>query len=117
MAQWALFCLLVLGVVGMHHVNVGTETPGEHASAAASPHGDHQAPDEPEPTPAHDMLHMCMAILCAVASFLLLGWLLLHLIRPSDEPAAPAPAWSRAPARPPPRYGRWLLNSLCVLRL
>jgi hypothetical protein len=114
-AQWTLLCLLVLGVVGMHHVNV--DTPDGHA-AVASAHGDHHhAPDEPEPAPAHDMVHMCVAILCAVASLLLLGWLLLRLARPSDAPAASTPAWPRAPARPPPLGGRGLLNSLCVLRL
>jgi len=115
-AQWALLCLLVLGVVGMHHVNAGTDMSAGHV-ATASTHGDHHAPDEPEPAPAHDMLHMCMAILCAAVSLLLLGWLLLRLTRPSDDPATSTPTWPRAPARPPPLGGRGLLNSLCVLRL
>lgn len=118
-AQWALLCLLVLGVIGMHHVNAGADVPGGHAGIAAttSSHGDHHAPDAPEPAPAHDMSHMCMAILCAVVSLLLLGWLLLRLSRPSHDAAASTPAWPRAPARPPPLAGRGLLNSLCLLRL
>src|SRR5688500_13291849 len=115
-AQWALLCLLVLGVVGMHHVSAGAGMPGGH-TAVASAHGDHHAPDEPEPAPTHDMLHLCMAILGAVTSLLLLGWPLLRLTRPPDDPAASTPAWPRAPARPPPLGGRGLLNSLCVLRL
>lgn len=109
-AQWALFCLLVLGVVGMHHVNVDADMPGGH-TAVASANGEPSAPDEP----AHDMLHMCLAILSVVASLALLGWLLVRLPRPSDSRATPA--WPPAPARPPPICGRGLLNSLCVLRL
>lgn len=117
-AQWALLCLLFLGVVGMHHVNVDTEMPAGHAvmSATADPYGDH-TPDDPEPAPAHNMLHLCMAILCAVVPLLLLAWLLLRTMRPDDDGAATKPAWPRAPARPPPLGGRGLLNSLCVLRL
>lgn len=117
-AQWALLCLLFLGVVGMHHVNVDTEMTGGHAvmSANAEPRSNH-APDEPEPAPAHDMLHLCMAILCAVVPLLLLAWLLLRVMRPDENSAAAAPAWPRTPARPPPLGGRGLLNSLCVLRL
>ncbi|MCX2946773.1 hypothetical protein [Lentzea sp. NEAU-D7] len=116
-AQWVLLCLLVLGVIGMHHVNAGA--PGAQAgiAATAGAHGGHHAPDDPEPAPAHDMSHMCMAILCAVVSLLLLGWSLLRLSRPPDDRAASAPAWPRAPARPPPLGGRGVLTSLCVLRL
>ncbi|MEV6715221.1 hypothetical protein AB0M48_24660 [Lentzea sp. NPDC051208] len=114
MAQWALLCLLVLGVIGMHHVNASATGTHIGIAATAGTHGDHH---EPEPAPAHDMSHMCMAILCAAVSLLLLGWLLLRLSRPSGDPATSAPAWPRAPARPPPLGGRGVLTSLCVLRL
>lgn len=115
--QWALLCLLFLGVVGMHHVNVGADTPGGHAvmSATTDAH-EGQSPGEPEPAPAHDMLHLCMAILCAVASALLFGWLLLRPVGPPLNRAAAA-VWPRAPGRPPPIGGRGTLNSVCVLRL
>jgi hypothetical protein len=115
-AQWALLCLLVLGVVGMHHVTVDADMPGGH-TAVASAHGEPGTPDEPEPAPTHDMLHMCLAILSVVASLALLGWSLLRLSRPSDSRTASTSAWPRAPARPPPICGRGVLNSLCVLRL
>lgn len=116
-AQWALLCLLFLGVVGMHHVNMGTDMSGGHAavSTVAGSHGDH-APNAPEPAPAHDMLHLCLAILGAVVS-LLLAWLLLRVVRPAEAGAAATPAWPRAPDTPPPLGGRRLLSSLCVLRL
>lgn len=117
-AQWALLCLLFLGVVGMHHVNVDTEMPGGHTvmSTAADLHRDHM-PDEPEPAPVHDMLHLCMAILCAVVPLLLLAVLLLRVMRPNEDGAAATPAWPRAPELPPPLSGRRLLSSVCVLRL
>lgn len=117
-AQWALLCLLFLGVVGMHHVNVDAEMPAGHAvmPATADPHSDH-APDEPGPAPTHDMLHLCMAILCTVVPLLLLASLPRSVMRADENGAAAAPAWPRAPARPPPLGGRGLLSSLCVLRL
>ena len=112
-AQWALLFLLVLGVVGMHHVNVDMTMPDGN-TATAGPHGD---PDEPEPASDHGMAHMCLAILSALVSLALLGWSLLRLSRASDDLEASTPAWPRAPARSPPRGGRGVLNSLCVLRL
>ncbi|KOV82455.1 hypothetical protein [Nocardia sp. NRRL S-836] len=110
-AQWALLCLLLLGVVGMHHVTPDTGPPA--MSTATGSHGDH-APGEPEPS--HGVLHLCMAVLAAVVP-LLLGWLLLRALRPTQSGATGTPAWPRAPQRPPPPGGRALLSSLCVLRL
>ena len=117
-AQWVLLCLLFLGVVGMHHVNLDADLPAGHAmmSAVADPHGGH-APEEPAPAPAHDMLHLCMAILCAVTSVLLLGLLLLRVVGSLRDWTAARATWPRAPDRPPLRCGRGMLNSLCVLRL
>lgn len=114
-AQWALLCLLVLGVVGMHHVNVDTGQSG-HSAMSVTAHG-HHAPDEPEPAPTHDVLHLCMAVLGAAVSLLLFGWLLLRAVRPMRDEKAATPAWPRAPDWPPPLGGRGLLSSLCVLRL
>ncbi|MFJ8961864.1 hypothetical protein ACIRG5_20990 [Lentzea sp. NPDC102401] len=116
--RWALLCLLFLGVVGMHHVTAGADVPGGHAvmSLAAGSHGEH-TPDEPEPAPSHDALHLCMAVLGAAASLLLLGWLLLRAARPATNEPTATPPWPRTPDGPPPLGGRGLLSSLCVLRL
>jgi hypothetical protein len=114
--QWVLLCVLFLGVVGMHHVNVSNDMSLAHGSMSTSAH--HAPPSEdPAPQPTHEMLHLCVAVLCAVVSLLLLGWLLLRTTRPIAGRALASVAWPRAPDRPPPRGGRDLLSSLCVLRL
>ena len=63
------------------------------------------------------MLHMCVAVLGAVGSLLLLAWLLLSFFVPAAGRTEPASAWPRAPGHPPPVGGRDLLSSVCVLRL
>ncbi|SDN35025.1 hypothetical protein SAMN04488074_1512 [Lentzea albidocapillata subsp. violacea] len=112
--QWVLLCALFLGVVGMHHVSVSNDM--SHGSVPTSAH--HPPPSEdPAPQPMHEMLHLCVAVLGAVVSLLLLGWLLLRTVRPIAGHVLASAAWPRAPGRPPPRGGRDLLGSLCVLRL
>lgn len=114
--QWVLLCVLFLGVVGMHHVNVSNEMSPAHGSMSTSAH--HAPPSEdPAPQPMHEMLHLCVAVLCAVVSLLLLVWLLLRTAHPTAGRVLASAAWPRAPRRPPPRGGRDLLGSLCVLRL
>ncbi|MEU0880437.1 hypothetical protein ABZ345_17685 [Lentzea sp. NPDC005914] len=114
--QWLLLCVLFLGVVGMHHVAMGDDTSAGHGMTQAISHHE-QAPEEPAPAPAHDMLHLCVAVLCAFGSLLLLAWLLLSFFVPAVGRTASASAWPRAPEHPPPIGGRDLLSSLCVLRL
>lgn len=115
--QWVLLCVLFLGVVGMHHVNVSNDMSLAHGSMSTSAH--HAPPSEdPAPLPMHEMLHLCVAVLCAAVSLLLLAWLLLlRTERPIAGRILASAAWPRAPDRPPPRGGRDLLSSLCVLRL
>jgi hypothetical protein len=113
--QWVLLCVLFLGVVGMHHVNVSNDMSIAHGVTSTSAHHA-PPPEDPAPQPTHEMLHLCVAVLCVV-SLLLLVWLLLRTARPIAGRILASPAWPRAPGRPPPRAGRDLLSSLCVLRL
>jgi hypothetical protein len=106
-------CALVLGVVGMHHVALGTshDVPCHEVHAAATPAGSHAG------SGGHDMLHPCLAVLHPAGGVLLLAWLLLTV-----GSAFPAPS---ADLRPPvPRVwrlrrpaGRSLLTSVCVSRI
>ncbi|GLZ27857.1 hypothetical protein Lesp02_00470 [Lentzea sp. NBRC 105346] len=114
--QWLLLCVLFLGVVGMHHVAMNGDMPPGHGMVAAA-HEPHVPEHDPAPPPAHDMLHLCVAVLCAFASALLLTWLLLRSARPLADRWRSSSSRPRAPARPPPIGGRALLGSLCVLRL
>lgn len=114
--QWVLLCTLFLGVVGMHHVNVSNDMSLSHGSTSSITH--HTPPSEdPAPQPTHEMFHLCVAVLSDVASLLLLAWLLLRTARPIAGRVLAPTAWPPAPERPPPRGGRDLLSSLCVLRL
>jgi hypothetical protein len=115
--QWILLCALFLGVVGMHHVNVSNDMSPAHGIVSVGTHGGTH-PEEPAPEPAHEALHLCVAVLSAVASLLLLAWLLsLSTKRPAPMRVRATDLWPRGPERPPPRGGRDLLGSLCVLRL
>ena len=113
--QWLLLCVLFLGVVGMHHVATSGDMTSGHDMVTA--HHEH-SPEEPAPSsPGHDMLHLCVAVLCAVVSLLLLAWLLVRSAPQNAGHAVGSSAWPRAPGRPPPVSGRSLLSSVCVLRL
>jgi hypothetical protein len=116
--QWLLLCLLLLGVVGMHHF-VPTPT---HDIASVAPSialGEPmQAPmhDPAAPAPAHELMHLCMAVLGAVLGLLLIA-LLIGVLR-WDSQRIPSPASSAGRVdRPPGLSGRTLLASVCVLRL
>lgn len=114
--QWLLLCALFLGVIGMHHVAMSGDTPSPHSATSATAH-EQPAPEHPSPQPAHDMLHLCVAVLCAVVSLLLLAWSLMRAGRPAADRLQVTTAWPRAPDHPPPIGGRTLLSSVCVLRL
>lgn len=111
--QWLLLCVLFLGVVGMHHV--ATDMASGHDMTAVSTHHE-QSPEEPAPS-GHDVLHLCVAVLGAVVSLLLLAWLLVRSTPQRTGRAPGSSAWPRAPGHPPPVGGRSLLSSVCVLRL
>ena len=105
-----LLCLLAFGLVGMHHF-----VPAEHSDSPAVMVVAHsgQPVDHHDPGMAHDVLHLCLAVV--LAGVLLGLWMLL---RPAlTPPLARRPAVrprSRAPDRP---SGRAVLAGLCVLRL
>ena len=115
--RWLLLCLLFLGVVGMHHVATSGDMASGHDMTAVAAHHEH-SPEEPAPSsPGHDMLHLCVAVLCAVVSLLLLAWLLVRSTPRHAGRALGSSSWPRAPDHPPPVGGRSLLSSVCVLRL
>jgi hypothetical protein len=115
--QWLLLCVLFLGVVGMHHVATNGDMASGHDTTQVTAHHEHSS-EEPAPSsPEHDMPHLCVAVLCAVVSLLLLTWLLVRSTPQGVRGALGSSAWSRPPDHPPPVGGRALLSSLCVLRL
>ncbi|RLK58324.1 DUF6153 family protein [Actinokineospora cianjurensis] len=116
-ARWVLLSALLLGVVGMHHLTdhpTSTGHPGSHAMHTTEPAAltvDTEVPKEP--VPAHDLLHLCLAVLGAA-----LGLGMLWLVLGTAVTTAPARRSSGvvvalAPRAPPP--GRLLLT-LCVSR-
>lgn len=110
--RWLLLCLLLLGVVGMHHF-----VAAEHHHETMAVEMPMPAPDPghaPE-SPAHDLIHLCLAVLGAVA-----GLLLLVLLLGVFWPALRTPRRTRPVSRvdrPPWTSGRSVLSSVCVLRL
>lgn len=122
--QVILLCLLALCVTAMHHVSASGDEPHSMATTSVSASmptvnvgmgsGEHHPP---APGGAHDMLHLCLAILTAVGG-LLLAWVLFVRRPDTGIPALrKCPRGSPAPERPPDRPGRTVLNSLCVLRV
>lgn len=128
--QVILLCALAVCVVAMHHFSVAAGMPGAagvtatHAMAEVGPEvvapppvidsGEH---DPGMPSGMHDMLHLCLAVLCAagalllaLAAFLGLSWLT------TTFPRSPQLRGSPRRGRPPDRRGRSILTSLCVLR-
>lgn len=120
-SQWALVWAVAFAVVGMHHL--GTQESTVHATTASAAATvadccDHASEEHtPAPTGQHDILHLCLAILCAamgltLAMFALRGRSVTeHLSALSMRavpPRFPRPRPGGAPAR---------LAELCVLRL
>lgn len=120
--QVVLLCLLALCVTAMHHVPASGDEPGSTVAmsvAASVPaiSADMGTGEHHTPGGAHEMLHLCLAILTAIGA-LLLAWVLLAR-RPGAgiRTGRKCPRGSPAPERPPDRPGRTILNSLCVLRV
>lgn len=105
-----LLCLLAFGLVGMHHFVADEHVDGPAVTVVAhsgQPAGHHDS------GMAHDVLHLCLAVV--LAGVLLGLWMLLRAAL--TPPLARRPAGrprSRAPDRP---SGRAALAGLCVLRL
>lgn len=122
----ALVAVLFVGLVGMHHLSTASLSGARHDAPAASsmetssPAVDHGAPersrDQPHEDHAMSLLHLCLAVLTAIAvmAAALVAWRTRDVGgrrsarsrsgRPRTSPRAPPPS---APAR---------LALLCVLR-
>lgn len=121
--RWTLLCVLAWGVLAMHHVGApeGGHAGGHVAHAMGSTHS--LGPVVPETGPDNQrlpgglegLLHLCMAVVCAAVGLVLLlraldaGYVRLSPARDRGE--------ARQVARPPPRWGRGILHTVCVLRV
>jgi hypothetical protein len=124
--QVLLLCALAVGVVAMHHVGMANaaSVTTMHAMSEAGPQvaapqpaagsGEH---DPGMPDGLHDILHLCLAVLCAAAALLLTvvvflstSWFTARYARATTLRGPPVRG------RPPDRGGRSILTSLCVLR-
>ncbi|MEV5714772.1 DUF6153 family protein [Amycolatopsis mediterranei] len=122
-----LLCALALGVVAMHHVGMANAAGTTAMHAMSSDAGPQEATAPPEtgsghhdpglPGGLHDVLHLCLAVLCAAGALLLavvvflgISWFTTTFSRADGSRGSP----SRG--RPPNRGGRGILTSLCVLR-
>jgi hypothetical protein len=132
--QVFLLCALALGIVGMHHLAISDDMmrgavptvasaaltsashdmPGYVETLPSQPVGQHPT----APMPSHDLMHLCLAVMCAVGFALAGLWLLLRVAR-SATPSGSLmiPRRARAPDRPPDRRGRLLLITFCILRV
>jgi hypothetical protein len=120
--QILLLCALTLSVLGMHHVALPPHATGHSAAAAesmatmatsASMHPTAQPSGDSGTGMGHDLLHLCLVVLCAAAVFLLATWLLTTVRATRADPGNQRPSCPRAPRA----AGRSLLASVCVLRL
>lgn len=127
--QGLLLCALALAVLGMHHVAFGshgtpdgTPSGGTHAAAMtmstnASMEPTAQPADDSGTDTGHELMHLCLAVLCATVGLLLLAWLLMAVsarIRPPTD-RLPPPMWHTWRLRG--TAGRSLLASVCLLRI
>lgn len=130
--QWLLLCGLALAVVGMHHVPLAPVDAAPHSMAAET----HAAEAMMTPAAAeltglpqaqssgssgtgmgHDLLHLCMVVLCATGGLLLLAWLLVSVTSgfPGRTPGLRPPTWQAW--RLPRMTGRSLLTFVCISRI
>jgi hypothetical protein len=121
-----LLCALALGVLAMHHVNaVGAvhETVATFAvdsPATAMTAGSLDATPQHPACPlcgGHDVLHVCLAVLCATTMILLALLAFLIFSSASTTAAATGPRGSPGTRHPPHGGGRAVLACLCVLRV
>lgn len=119
--QVVLLCLLAFCVTAMHHAPASAGGPDPMAAtsiSAATPAGDTEVGHTPGlPHGAHELLHLCLAVLTVLGGVLLV-WVLLAWHTGTGVPVhREPPGSSPVPERPPDRAGRTLLTSLCVLRV
>ncbi len=117
-----MLCALVLGVLVMHHAMAtdSGHTTSEHSAATVvSTHGSVVAQSEDgsqPPSGAHELLHLCLAILVGAFALVLAG-LRREVIVDRFRPAHGRVGGS-TPARDPPlACGRQILLTVCVLRV
>jgi hypothetical protein len=124
--QVFLLCALAVGVVAMHHVGMASaaEATTMHAMAEPGPQVEISLPaagsgehDPGMPDGLHDILHLCLAVLCAAGALLLtvvvflgISWFTARFSLAAKLRGPPVRG------RPPDRGGRSILTSLCVLR-
>ncbi|WP_329057333.1 hypothetical protein [Amycolatopsis sp. NBC_01480] len=136
LARWVLLGAVVLGVVAMHHVaapgGAMADGPIGDVSMAGASMGHvaeaHAAVESAAAGAAaleavapagmdgamHSMLHLCLAVLLAMAGLLLL----VMLVWRAGRPVIAGRSGNVGAARPPPwRTGRELLTASCVLRI
>lgn len=118
---WLLLCALAFGVLAMHHL--GTPAVGQSASGHSVTATSHSMPHDAGPPAPQDgdeqslhLLHLCLAVLYGAVSagaLVALGRTVVRAIKPPLSWLSPP----RTPARPPPRVGRAVLHTVCVLRV
>ncbi|MFC0107349.1 hypothetical protein [Kibdelosporangium aridum] len=107
--RWVLLCLLLFGVIGMHHF-LPADAQVHHTATVATTDMPQPHPDEP----SHDLLHLCMAVMCAFGGFLLVTMLLTKSVTALVPPLR---TWRHISRVDRPPSGRDLLSCVCVLRL
>lgn len=124
-----LLCVLAFAVLGMHHVPSLTahaamaDEPASSVAMSQAPGGSTgmlETPSAGDPAPGadHDLIHLCLAVLLAATGLALLAsWLAATIstrtcVRQAGLRSSPRPG-----NRSPPRAGRSLLNSVCILRI
>ncbi|MCX6465169.1 MAG: DUF6153 family protein [Pseudonocardiales bacterium] len=121
-----LVAVLFVGLVGMHHMATGSSCAAPHGGSApsvmvaelpvADDDGAHPCGDRSNEGHTVSLLHLCLAVLTAIAvvAALLLAWMtrIREVRRPAEGRSAPPRTGPRAP--PPSAPARLAL--LCVLR-
>ena len=104
---------LLLGLVGMHHLSTGPVA-ATHMSGSAAP-ADPMGPDRPGRGHDDGLLHLCLAVLTAVAVLVAsaVAWSRLRP-RPAPRRFGASRLWTAPRAPPPTAPARLAL--LCVLR-
>lgn len=110
---------LLIGLVGMHHLSIPPEAPAvvPASSHIADPDAPTRQPGSPHDGGGHDsaLLHLCLAILAAVALFMVSAvlWRQSPLLTTAPRPGR---SGLRTAPRAPPPTAPARLALLCVLR-
>ena len=123
--QVLLLCALALAVIGMHQLAFAHDpSPGNAHEVVAMPSAmdvsapaHSSTPDDGGSDPVHDLMHLCLVVLCATGGFLLLAWLSRAIDGPAHTPHAVRGLLAATLWRPPRLAGRSLLSSVCLLRI